>query len=441
MSPVAGIAWVLGALGGLMLLVRAAQQAGKLGAEAARKMVHLGMGSICLSFPWLFGDALWPVWALAVAAVVALAAVRMVGVLRTHLGNVLGGVGRASWGELYFPVGVALVFTLARGRPEYFCIPVAILTYADAAGALVGKRFGRTRYEAVESFKSAEGSAAVLLVTWLCVTGGLALFTQWPAWHGWLVGLGLGLFAMLVEAVSWRGLDNLLLPLAALAQLEVVARLGVTDLVARVLVLASVTVFMLKWRRGSLLNDCASLGAALAVYLFWALGGWRWLIAPAVLMFSYTRLMPTIPGALPRHNLAAVICIASAGLPWVLAHSLAADIGWLWLFTVGLAAQQAVIAVVRFSQGRPLWRPWQWWVVAVVQATLTQGLAFVAANGAAAVSLAGIVAGAGALAAALALFMIMEPRLSLPEDLNLRWWRQGVTAVLASLGAFAAMNA
>ena len=440
MNPAVGIALVVGALGGLMLGVRAMQRAGAVDAELARKLVHLGMGTVCLSLPWLFGTNVWPVWALAAAAVAVLAAVRLVPALRSRFGEVLGGVDRTSWGELYFPVGVALVFSLARGRPEFFCVPVAILTYADAAGALVGRRFGRTRYEAVESTKSVEGSAAVLLVTWTCVTGGLLLLADLPVLHCWLMGLGLGLFAMLVEAVSWRGLDNLLLPLAALAQLEVTAQLEPVELVARVLVLTAMTVFMLKWRQGSLLSDCASIGAALAVYLFWAVGGWRWLVAPAVLMVSYVRLMPTIPHGPARHHLAAVICIASAGLPWMVAQAVAPGAEWLWLFTVGLATQQAVIAAVRFSQGRENWRPWQWWLIAVVQAVLTQGLGFIVANGLAAVEPVVMATGAGALAAALGLFMAVEPRLSLPHDLNLRWWWQGITAVLASLGAYAAMT-
>lgn len=439
MTAGAGIALVLGALGMLMLGVRALQRGGTTGPELSRKLVHLGMGTICLTFPLLFKEA-WPVWLLAGLAVGALAAVRLVPALRYQFGAVLGGVGRASWGELYFPVGVALVFALAGGEPRFFCVPVAILTFADAAGALIGQRWGRTRYEAVESTKSVEGSAAVLLVTWACVTGGLAAFTDLPWPHLWLAGLGLGLFAMLVEAVSWRGLDNLLLPIAAFAQLKVMARLGPADLAARVVVLGTLMFLMLIWRRRSLLDDSARLGAALAAYLFWAVGGWQWLIAPAVLMASYTQLMPTIPGGPPRHNLVAVICIASAGLPWMLAQSLAPEPRWLWLFTLGLATQQAIIAAVRFSQSRPRWRPGQWWLVAVVQAVAVQGVAFVAINGSTFVPPAALLSGAGALAVALALFMVWDPRLSLPDDLNARWWRQGLTAVLAALAGFVAMR-
>lgn len=439
MTPGAGIALVLGALGALMLGVRALQQAGAAGPEMSRKLVHMGMGGICLTFPWLFEET-WPVWLLAGLAVVALGALRVVPVLHSRFGGVLGGVGRASWGEMYFPVGVAFVFALAGGQARYFCVPVSILTFADAAGALVGKRWGRNRYEAVESTKSVEGSTAVLLVTWACVTGGLAIYTDLPWPRLWLAGLGLGLFAMLVEAVSWRGLDNLLLPLAALAQLKVMARLGPADLAARVVVLGAFTLFMLIWRRRSLLDDSARLGAALAAYLFWAVGGWHWLIAPAVLMASYTQLMPTIPGGPPRHNLVAIICIASAGLPWMLAQALSPGSHWLWLFTLGLATQQAIIAAVRFSQGRPGWRPWQWWLIAVGQAVATQGLAFAAITGGIDVPPVTLLTSAGALAAALALFMVWEPRLSLPDDLNARWWRQGLTAVLASLAGFVVMN-
>ncbi len=440
MNPWAGISIVLVALGALMLGVRALQQQGAIGAELARKLVHMGMGVVCLLFPWLFSVA-WPVWVLAVAAIGALAAVRLVPFLRERLGDVLGGVGRASLGELYFPAGVAMVFTLAGGEVVYFCVPVGVLTFADTAGALIGQRWGRHRYEAVESTKSVEGSTAVLLVTWLCVSAGLVAFTHLPWMLAGMAGMGLGLFAMLVEAVSWNGLDNLLLPLATLAQLKMTTRLGAAEQGSRVVILVTLAVFMLTWRRRSLLNDSARLGAALAAYLFWSLGGWQWLVAPAVLMASYVRLMPSIPGGPTRHNLSAIICIASAGLPWSLAQALVPDERWLWFFTLGLAAQQAIIAAVRFAQGRPKWRPWQWWGMALLQAGLFQGTAFVAINGRTLVTPFMMLPGLLVLGSALAVFMIMDPCLSEPDSLTDRWWRQGITALLASIAGFVAMCA
>ncbi|MFO1448417.1 MAG: hypothetical protein U1F61_09700 [Opitutaceae bacterium] len=60
-------------------------------------------------------------------------------------------------------------------------IPVALLTFADAAGAMIGTRWGRHKFATLEGTKSVEGSIAV------GVTGMLA--TMVPLM---LAGHGLG---------------------------------------------------------------------------------------------------------------------------------------------------------------------------------------------------------------------------------------------------------
>jgi len=422
-------------LGGLMLAVREAQRRGAVGVELARKLVHLGMGTVCLAFPWIFVSPR-PVWILGVLAAGGLLAVRWVPVLRTHLGGVLGGVKRTSLGEVYFPFAVALVFALADGNAAAFCVPVAIMTFADAAGALVGQRWGRTRYRAVESMKSLEGSAAVFAMTCasVMIIVGILGNTRWLDLV--LMGVIMGAFAALVEAVSWRGLDNLLVPLVASVQMQIYPRLAWPELTLRAVIMAALVAFMLNWR-SRLLHFGARLGAALMMYLFWSLGGWPWLVAPAVLLASYARLMPTVPGGTERYHLAAVLCIGSAGVIWAGLNAWVPAPLWLWLFTVGFAAQQAIIAAVRFSQGRPRWRRWQWWLVACVQAVGVQGIAYATASGSASIAPRDSFGGAAAVAVALAGFMVWDRELALPEDLNARWWRQGITAVLASLAAFA----
>ena len=437
-NPAAGIALVLGLLTALMLGVRLLQQRAVVGPELARKLVHLGLGTVCLGFPGIF-RAPEPVWAVAGLAVAAMLIVRLVGPVRAVLGHVLGGVGRTSFGEIYFPIAVALVFTLARGDVAAYCAPVAILAYADAAGALVGQRWGRHRYRAVESMKSLEGSAAVFGVTWVAVMIVVGGWTRVPWPEMVLTGLIMAAFAALVEAVSWRGLDNLLVPIVAFAQMRIYPGIAWTDLLVRAVVMGLLVALMLTWRR-RLLDSSARLGAALVMYFFWSLGDIRWLVAPLVLVASYTRLMPTVPGGVDRHYLAAVLCIGSAGLGWACMNAWMPSPQWLWLFTLGLAAQQAIIAVVRFSQGRPHWRPWRWWLVAVGQAMGAQGIVFLAANGAGAISWRDFGTGFAAVAVALAGFMVWDRKLALPEDLNARWWRQGITAVLASVAGLVLMQ-
>ncbi len=89
--------------------------------ELVRKLLHIGMGLVALSFPWVF-DAAWPVVLLAGIAGLWLLAVRRCEPLRHHLGSVLGGVARESWGEIYFALAVALLFVLAQGDALLFCV-------------------------------------------------------------------------------------------------------------------------------------------------------------------------------------------------------------------------------------------------------------------------------------------------------------------------------
>ena len=86
---------------------------------------------------------------------------------------------------------------------------------------------------------------------------------------------------------------------------------------------------------------------------------------------------------------------------------------------------------MRFSQGRPRWRPWQWWLIATVQATALHAMAFLLVNGLSWWAVPGFVVSLAAPALALAGFMAWDRQLQLPSDLNARWWRQGVIAVLA----------
>ena len=432
MNAGVGIAVVLGALGALVLGVKAAQSTGRIGAEGARKLVHLGMGCVCLTFPLLFGHNVWPVWSLVALAGGSLLALRKVPWLRTRLGGVLHDVKRESWGELYFPAGVAVVFTLARGDGLRFAIPVALLTFADAAGALVGRRWGKHHYETLEGRKSIEGSVAVGVAGALCAWVPLTLAGV-PVTTAVLIALVMGLFGMILEAIAWRGLDNMFLPLAAFAQVSIYLGLGDAQLLARLGVLAAITVAAWFWRRGTLVDDSARLGGALALYFFWAVGDWTWLVPPLILLTTYARWMPAVPGGTPRHNLVAIICVASSGLVWALAQAMRPDLNWWWPFALGVAAQQVMIAAVRFSQKHPGWSRPRWWLAGVATTLLLQAAGVWLVPASAGLRALDIVVGMVALSAGGALFVFTEGNLQKPADLALRWWRQGGIGLLVSL--------
>jgi hypothetical protein len=117
-----------------------------------------------------------------------------------------------------------------------------------------------------------------------------------------------------------------------------------------------------------------------------------------------------------------VWCVANVFLP----HAF-----WLWMFTLGIMTHQAVIAIVRCSQGWPQASRGAWWLFGVVQAVALQGLVFYAIDRGQTVSGPTILLGGGCVAAAAAGFVLCERELQIPEDLNERWFKQGVAAVIA----------
>src|SRR5690606_41402593 len=130
---------------------------------------------------------------------------------------------------------------LVRAHALRFAIRVALLTIAEGAGALVGMRWGKPHYGTLEGRKSIEGSVAVggagALCAWVPLT-----WAGVPVTTAVLIALVMGLFGMIREVIAWRGLDNMFLPLAAFAQVSIYLGLGDAQLLARLGVLAAITV-------------------------------------------------------------------------------------------------------------------------------------------------------------------------------------------------------
>src|SRR5205823_14717265 len=93
---------------------------------------------------------------------------------------------RSTFGAVYFPIAVGILFLLFRFEPiedeasRYllYCIPVLLLTLADAMAALIGVRYGQARYATSEGHKTIEGSLAFFLVGFFCTHVPLLLFSD-----------------------------------------------------------------------------------------------------------------------------------------------------------------------------------------------------------------------------------------------------------------------
>ena len=86
------------------------------------------------------------------------------------------------------------------------------------------------------------------------------------------------------------------------------------------------------------------LAAALVLYVSWALGGWQWLIPPAILLLTYTFFFPgKITAADRTHNVYAVLGIASAGLVWLFLFRAWRQPGLFFPYTLAFAIHLALV--------------------------------------------------------------------------------------------------
>ncbi len=337
-------------LGGLMGAVRFWDKRRNLHPELARKLIHVGMGVVTLAFPWLFSSAI-SVFLVAAGATATLVAVRTLPRLG-GVGNLLHGVTRKSLGEFYFPFGVAILFFASEGEPALYWPPLLLLTFADALAALAGVAFGSRRYTTDDGVKTVEGSAAFFLVAFVATAFSLGLWSSldWPRII--IVSLLLGLIGVLLEAIAWRGLDNLFIPVLGFLFLDAFLELGFAELGWRLGALAGLILFTHLWKRRTTLNDSALLGSALFGYLAIAVGGPSWTIPPLLLFLFYPRLVPYLPDQRGNSQPAAgVLSVAAPGLFWLLFHRLTGDPLLLFSYSFTFAAHLGIIWVARWLEG------------------------------------------------------------------------------------------
>lgn len=174
--------------------------------ETIRKWIHIAVGH------WVFLALAWMEhWYVAVTPLLFFTLVNWI-TLKRGTGR-MNQVERISYGTVYYPVSLALlVLFFFEQEPMAIVAGSMVLAWGDGLAALVGKRFGKTFYTRGKIRRSFEGSIAMFLASFLVLTVTF-LFYEEPTWLAVSYGFLLANIAALIEAVSYRDTDNLLIPL------------------------------------------------------------------------------------------------------------------------------------------------------------------------------------------------------------------------------------
>ena len=200
--------------------------------ELTRKVDHAAAGPVALAVPFVL-DSAWHVLALAGGFLAFLLVTR----LTRRLGSV-HAIPRDSVGAYLYPVAIAVTWLATQGHLERYAVAILALSLGDAAGGLVGGRWGRRTYAAWGQAKTLEGSLATLGVTAGLSIPILLVAGMTPSSAG-IAGALVAVVVTIVEGSLPFGLDNLGVPLAAVAALATVG----SPMAAGLLLLAAAAAF------------------------------------------------------------------------------------------------------------------------------------------------------------------------------------------------------
>jgi dolichol kinase len=188
-------------------IVELASRATKVSGEATRKLVHVsvGLSVALLPFVMTFRD----IALLGVIFVAAMVVSRKLGAFGS-----IHDVERRTWGEICFPLGLAVVAALFPNR-VIFALAVLTLALSDVVACLVGRRMGEPGYNIGGGRKTYAGSAAFFLSALL-----LAVLLL-PGWSHLPLALLVAGLATLSEAALGRGFDNLAIPVVVAATVSI----------------------------------------------------------------------------------------------------------------------------------------------------------------------------------------------------------------------------
>jgi phytol kinase len=309
---VASIAMLLG----IMAAVRALARRYGWSPELQRKCVHIATGAYALTLPLTF-SATWPVLILVALALIVMLVLRLPRFAKEGLGSALHGVERESYGELLLALAVGFVFFESTGRPVLYVLPITVLTLSDAAAALTGTRYGKKFFQVEAGTKSHEGVAMFFLVTWIVAMVLLLLMTDIERVNVILLALVIAAFGALVEANSWRGLDNLFVPVGI--HLFLASHLQTPPVELLLLAFAFVAILMVMVSQASRLGLSAHAASSytVLVFLICAVTAPHNAILPLAAVFGHLLARNMRPTRSPYPDLDFLAVIAGVALFWL----------------------------------------------------------------------------------------------------------------------------
>lgn len=193
------------------LVMASAKLFEKSGKEASRKYIHIVLSNWWI-IAMIFFDNVW-----FAAFLPALFVIINTISYKTNLISVMeredGDENKESLGTVFYALSLLILSIVTFGplkNPLVGLCGIAVMGYGDGMAAIVGQSFKIGEYKIGNNKKTLSGSFAMLLITFIIISGFLA-YTQVQDWF--VKAIIISVIVALIEAISIKGTDNLTVPL------------------------------------------------------------------------------------------------------------------------------------------------------------------------------------------------------------------------------------
>lgn len=182
--------------------------------EFTRKFAHLAATLATLPFPYIFPSH----WYVLVLALI-FGAFLFVTWRSRRLGSI-HSIKRKSWGSYLLPLSIYLTFLISdlTGNKFIYILPMLILAVCDPLAAILGmnikKMNGQIKIFGKPILKTWVGSGAFFILSFVISLIALYLHLEVLDLKTFWLAMAVAIAGTLAELVSWRGADNLTVPLS-----------------------------------------------------------------------------------------------------------------------------------------------------------------------------------------------------------------------------------
>jgi phytol kinase len=181
--------------------------------EYSRKIIHILSGSFIAFWPFFMSFREVQILSLLLLLVVSVSK-------SSRFFMSIHGVGRQTYGEIFFPIGIFLAASLTNSIWIYTAA-ILHLSLADGFAAAVGvhhsKRFG---YRVVGQTKTVIGTAVFFILSLFIIATAMVVDPAFYGSNALLLLMFLPLSVTLLENFAPFGMDNLLIPAFVVGALE-----------------------------------------------------------------------------------------------------------------------------------------------------------------------------------------------------------------------------